>query len=894
MRTFQYIARDYVPRVDLQTLGSTFNTLEEGHQAAIKAASDLESAVAQMDMNEEEDDFKQLLISEIRDNIDNNTLYGNSYSALDNLVQQAGNIQSDGRVIGRLRNQAAKKEYDAKVDAMAIPDGMKQMYKEQNPYYYEDGGIDAKTGRYLPGELWKATTNPVTTVPDIEIQKYALQIAAKEAGSGERITFLDKYGKETPDPSQSADGAFYRKVGTKYERLSEDKIRQAYQVAIDSIPGARDSLNQDYRYETYQYDKLVEDAEKKGGDTTPYIPGYTDKNGNVYSEEQWINNKINNFADVAAYNHVYSSVDFGDALENRRKAQAAVSAGNGLYENNPNFFGSNDLGTYEVEQNAYSSALKARNASSQSGLDIINRIASGKFGDLNLGEIQQKLIREKKATGPGTSAQYIINTYGKNLTPAERTNLTNSFFTYWKTNRQINDMLKKAGGNVDALRFSDNINSQEYTNDNKYGKAIINDLNNIFKINNQVDYEIGRDVFDVLTRLYGVKDLRQVGLDYVQNSNGTYTVSFTPNNRNLMPKFDSYVAKADDQVGGSFGGWAKKFFTGDAATGNYVVKFRNKSGRTNIRNISGGGNLANLYEKGEEAAAKIQDTVGGFKGTKNIIGTDLTTPGEAYYMELGQQLGWTGSEIRAQQKACKERVDRSIANGNLAGGQVYLVGNPDDIKSPRRFNKQVGNATELNLLLQHMYSVDPNNITRTYSAGDDNIPEGYYFSFTVPENDKNDITAGYRGKTINMYVTGSVDDGSGYKINNNPRYIAQNFVGTSKATGAPIENFGYSNALGDTRLILNNDGTYTSNIIGKNIKLNESQAEFITEQLFRLEQMKMQIPNLANNSQLTNVQKRELLQSHIDSYAQSLGETLGISPETIALAIANYFNEPYD
>ena len=894
MRTFQYIARDYVPRVDLQTLGSTFNTLEEGHQAAVKAASDLESAVAQMDMNEEEDDFKQLLISEIRDNIDNNTLYGNSYSALDNLVQQAGNIQSDGRVIGRLRNQAAKKEYDAKVDAMAIPDGMKQMYKEQNPYYYEDGDIDAKTGRYLPGELWKATTNPVTTVPDIEIQKYALQIAAKEAGSGERITFLDKYGKETPDPSQSADGAFYRKVGTKYERLSEDKIRQAYQVAIDSIPGARDSLNQDYRYETYQYDKLVEDAEKKGGDATPYIPGYTDKNGNVYSEEQWINNKINNFADVAAYNHVYSSVDFGDALENRRKSQAAVSAGNELYGNNPNFFGSNDLGTYEVEQNAYSSALKARNASSQSGLDIINRIASGKFGDLNLGEIQQKLIREKKATGPGTAAQYIINTYGKNLTPVERTNLTNSFFTYWKTNRQINDMLKKAGGNVDALRFSDNINSQEYTNDNKYGKAIINDLNNIFKINNQVDYEIGRDVFDVLTRLYVVKDLRQVGLDYVQNSNGTYTVSFTPNNRNLMPKFDSYVAKADDQVSGSFGGWSKKFFTGDAATGNYVVKFRNKSGRTNIRNISGGGNLANLYERGEEAAAKIQDTVGGFKGTKNIIGTDLTTPGEAYYMELGQQLGWTGSEIRAQQKACKERVDRSIANGNLAGGQVYLVGNPYDIRSPRRFNKQVGNATELNLLLQHMYSIDPNNITRTYSAGDDNIPEGYYFSFTVPENDKNDITAGYRGKTINMYVTGSVDDGSGYKINNNPRYIAQNFVGTSKATGAPIENFGYSNALGDTRLILNNDGTYTSNIIGRNIKLNENQAEFITEQLFRLEQMKMQIPNLANNSQLTNVQKRELLQSHIDSYAQSLGETLGISPETIALAIANYFNEPYD
>lgn len=890
MRTYNNVQFDYVPPVDLQTLGTTFNTLEKGHQEAIKVASDLEATIANLPMNEAEDGFKQQLAGEIKQTIDNNTLYGNAYGALDDLISKAGNIQSDGRVIGRLRSQQAKEEYDAKVDAMAIPDGMKQMYKEENPYYYEDGAVDIKTGRVLPGEVWKPTTNPVTTVPENEIQKYALQIAAKEAGGGERISFLDANGNETYDPTKSADGAFYRKVGNKYERLTEDKIRKAYQVAIDSIPGARESLAQDYKYETYQYNKLVDNAIQKGGDITPYIPGYTDKNGNIYSEEQWLDNKINNFADVAAYNHSYTTVNFGDALENRRKMQAATAASS-QYGNNPNFFGANNLGTYEVEQNAYSSALNARNNASKSGIDIINKIASGKFGDMNLGEIQRKLIREHKATGPGTAAQYIIQTYGKDLTPIEKTNLSNAFFTYWKTNTQINDMIKKAGADADALRFSDNINSQEYTNDNKYGKDIIRELNTTFEINKQVDYEIGRDVFDVLTRIYGVKDLHEVGLTYTQNSNGTYTVSFTPNNRNLMPKFDSYIQKADDQVSGSLGGWFKKAFTGNADTGNYVVKFQRKSGRTDVRNI-GDGMFAALYERGEEAADKIQNKVGSFKGTKNIIGTDLTTPGEAYYMEIGQQLGWTGSEIRAQQKACKERVDRSIANGNLAGGQVYLVGDPNEINSPRQFNKQVANATELNLLLQHMYSVDPNNITRTYSAGDDNMPEGYYFSFTVPENDKNAITSDYRGKTINMYVTGSVDDGSGYRINNNPRYIAQNFVGTSKATGAPIENFGYSNALGDTRLVPNNDGTYESNIIGRNITLNEQQAEVVTEQLLRLEQMKMQIPNLALNPQLTATQKRELLQNHIDSYAINLSNTLGISPEIIAVAIANYFNEP--
>ena len=175
MITFKNNNLTYIPSVDLTTLGNTFNTLEQGHKEAVKAASDLEITVANLPMNEDEDGFKQQLVNEIKNTIDENTIYGNSYGALDDLIIKIGNIKSDGRVIGRLRNQAAKKEYDAKVDAMPITEGMKQMYKEQNPYHYEDGEIDERTGRYLPGELWKPTTNPVATVPENEIQN-AMQV----------------------------------------------------------------------------------------------------------------------------------------------------------------------------------------------------------------------------------------------------------------------------------------------------------------------------------------------------------------------------------------------------------------------------------------------------------------------------------------------------------------------------------------------------------------------------------------------------------------------------------------------------------------------------------------------------------------------------------------------
>ena len=110
MITFKNNNLTYIPSVDLTTLGNTFNTLEEGHKKAIQTASELENT------------------------IDNNTIYGNAYGSLDDLIMKAGNISSRGDVIGRIKSYAAKKEYDAKVDAAAIPDAMKEMYKKENPY----------------------------------------------------------------------------------------------------------------------------------------------------------------------------------------------------------------------------------------------------------------------------------------------------------------------------------------------------------------------------------------------------------------------------------------------------------------------------------------------------------------------------------------------------------------------------------------------------------------------------------------------------------------------------------------------------------------------------------------------------------------------------------------
>lgn len=891
MNSIQYISNDYVPRVDLETLGRTYNTLEEGHQSAIKAASELEATIANMPMNEAEDGFKQQLINEIRTTVDNNTLYGNSYAALDNIVEKVGNIQSDGRVIGRIRNQQAKKEYDAKVDAMAIPDGMKQMYKEENPYYYNEGSFDVRTGRVLPGELWEAKSNPVTTVPQSEIQKYALQIAAKEAGSGDSISFLDVNGKETYDPSQSADGVFYRKVGTKYERLSEDKIRQAYKVAIDSIPGARDSLNQDYKYETWQYDKLVKDAEEKGGDTTPYVPGYTDKNGNIYTEEQWLNNKINNFADVAAYNHVYTNVDYGTALQNRKASLAAYGSGTGnnLYDTG-NRLGQIISGTEEVESNSFAGATKAKHNANSIGLNLAKKFAGDLFKTADSITDIITTVRQKDSSvrGPGGAANYIIRNYGKNMTPTQKSQLINSFTGYVQANKQYNQLLKSAGKDSDALRFSYNIASEDYTNDNEYGRKIINWLNGYYKYNKEAKFTVGNQVLTNLTSLYktDIDGLRNLGFNIVNNNDNTYDVSIDANHRNLLPKFASYIRKADDSVPGTPWSYLKKTLFNEASDVNYVEHGIGGFNADTMSSSSPFGGLAKLYDKGDEAASKAESKVGVAKGTRSFSSANYGSFGAAYGVmnpQIAEQRGETLSQFIDRQN---EQVDLAFAQGNFDSGQIQFL------DKSGRASIDISKNQDAKTLIQNMYADDTQKKkikraikipTGTEAGG----TQGYILSFTVPKDFGN--SSFKEGEKVNMVISGVSQEEINFNPFTNPDVLASNAVVLSRATGGNIEVQGYDSDLGYTDLSLitkgKDKGKYNSSFMGHNNIISAEEAENYATVMFTLQQFKNQLYGGAYN--LNNPIDAQLANNKFETIVTEISNITGIDANSVRTAVQN-------
>lgn len=367
MKYVDYIARDYVPRVDLTTLGNTYNTLEQGHQEAVKTASDLKTTVAALDMNEAEDGFKQQLVNEINTAIDENTLYGNSYGALDNLVAKAGDIASDPRVIGRLRSQQEYKNFQTKVDAMGMPEDYKSIYKEINPYHYEDT-IDAVTGQVIGVNTWKPTYNPVNTVPLSEIITNGIRIAAEDSGESMGTVWLDKNGRPTNDPNQSFDGEVYMTTASGYKALTKDKIRAGIQAYIESTPGAKASLEQDYKIAAYKF--------RRDG----YNPDVTDSNGVLLTPDQYLSKRIDPAVQAASYYNSKNITKYGDGLKTYKAAMAAqATAGSGTTQQNPlDALHLMSRSTPVVVDYDYANNLKGQQQNSYTALVDAYKLATGK------------------------------------------------------------------------------------------------------------------------------------------------------------------------------------------------------------------------------------------------------------------------------------------------------------------------------------------------------------------------------------------------------------------------------------------------------------------------------------------------------------------------------------
>lgn len=906
MKLFENINREYTPGINLDVLDKTYNTLEIGHQKAIEASSDLKTEIAKLPMNEAEDGFKQQLVNEIQNTIEANTIYGNSYGALDDIILSSGNIASDPRIIGRLKTQQEYLSFKDKVDKMKIPEGMKDMYKEENPYTYKDK-IDADTGKIIGAETWKPNSTPVDTIPQSVIQKHALDIASKQTGSFDTISFLDANGNPTTDPLKSKDGNIYKQVGTRFEKLPADKIAEAYRLAIQSIPGAEESLRQDYKYANYSYNK------ERNNEQIPLYNGLTDQYGRVYSYNQWLERRINTFSRLSAVNNVHTDTTFGTALSksitNPEYSNPYIANGKGGI----NKFGIDSnipvakAGTKEVVSNSYTSAIKDKALANKMGLTIVKKYTT----DFKDADSISDLIKELKVSGPGNAANKLIQQYGKDMSPEERVNLIKSFKSYYYNNKCISDIEKANGVDIDALRFTSEIASGDFTNNNRYSREINEFLNNHFKYNEFAEWHVGKDVISELCNLYGkdvtINTLKDKGIEITDNGDDTYDVKIGADARNLIPEFASNLRKADSMVPGSLWGFLKDAF-GSVHSSNYDekgldVNMKNPFSkdywtRTDNRNFIGDigkrlipfgltpisevntsfDELVRIYDDAKEQAAKAESKAGINKGIREYSIYPNKTCEELYYDQYGNYLGLTYDDKKKLAEEARTKVRNSFANAPINAGYLELV---DESNHANKIN----NDKDLRLAVQAACLNKNTDITISVIKPTETTlhnPIGYRLSFIMPKGHSyGDYT---EGKLITINSYGVINEGTEFDPSSNPLTIAENMLINAKATNSSkIDVLGNVPSFVDTDLYRTKNGYRTIEI-----EYTEDEAKSYINAMINISILKDLYRSKHFDYTDDNVVKN--FEDSCKEYINLLCEVNGKSYEQNELILFNYLN----
>lgn len=323
MKGFNPIIRQRVSPINLEAVANTYNELEQGHQKSMQLASQLQTAIAQLPLNEAENEWKQNKIQQIRNTLDNNLNYGNAARAYDDLVKAQGDITSDLGLIGRIRAQQDYTAYLNNInERQDLSEYHKNYYRVNTKYRYND--IYNDKGQVIGGTKWEPNERPVSNIVMNKIYNEAAKYVSSDAGGYENATFIDiSTGKISNTYTENSTMARYNSITGKYEILPPEKIRAAIDAAIKADPAIRASLEQDYKIDKWYHSQNPNTAND-----------VIDPKGYTKSFDQYVNDKIDPFIRAKQYRRIYTSTAYNDSMLNEIAKAKINNSGNNQQMNN--------------------------------------------------------------------------------------------------------------------------------------------------------------------------------------------------------------------------------------------------------------------------------------------------------------------------------------------------------------------------------------------------------------------------------------------------------------------------------------------------------------------------------------------------------------------------------
>lgn len=640
--------RQQVNPIDLNVLARTYNTLEQGHQQAIQTKSQIDAQLAQLDLNEAEDAWRQEQLNKVRNALTENMQYGNAYSSLDDIVGTYGDITSSPGMIGRLRAQQDYKAYMDNLDKRTdLSEDYKNYYRAVNKYNYQD--ITDKNGNVIGGSKWTPIDKEVSEIPMNQILNQALQWAAKEQGGGSQTRWLDVNGKVTDDITKSVTGEIYSHTKGNWQRLSKAKLAEAVKAVIENTPGAKASLEQDYKIAKWKYDQ-------NGSN-----PDITDKNGILLTPEQYLAKRIDPFYNAATFYNQDSNTTYGEAW----KAQLALAKQAGLGSTNQRKQTIDNL-TYKgtpvrIDNFMPAQAQAEITSNRQSIAGLLNKYNP----DINI----------DLATANPNDIRTSIMT---NITsPSDRAYALSYLNDIIDNQEYINSL--KVGKSQDSIDGFDTYNSIISLSDlpnNKYSDTYSKYVNQIFGDSSSIrQYFNNDDVYNsFINALGGEKKAISLGIRFGSDGNGYRYAELPKDYHKSIYSFGKAVKEAEDTRNplNAFLNSAKTRFFG---YGDKFVRV-DSNGEEHHAGLPTGNKepYIGLVNYVDSLKSKNDAVLDGGQINASTIGISAMTPELAELNFVMSSNPEAASKYAAQKKQLEEQAMSAIKAGiDLTQGEAYIT-----------------------------------------------------------------------------------------------------------------------------------------------------------------------------------------------------------------------------
>nr|DAI06497.1 MAG TPA: hypothetical protein [Crassvirales sp.] len=304
---------------NLDAFAKSLDKIDERAKQALAQRTQIAVALGQLNLNSADEQFRADYIRDIQQQLDEAAIGGDYSQTLQQATLLAGKVASDPAIIGRVKANAAYEEFKKSIqNRNDITQDIKDYALAHNPYHYEDKYDEQ--GHLIGGSTWEPSKTPVSTVDLSNLMTKAKQWVAVHKGGGVNdIKFVDADGNLTSDPSKNVYGLAYKKSGT-WEYVSEKDLNDALKSAIDTTPGARASLQQDYDVALWKYNKMTPEEKKKNIDSD------ITENGLLLSPEEYLTKRVKPGIHAMSYYNSGSDIEVGSGQTAYRQDVAARQA----------------------------------------------------------------------------------------------------------------------------------------------------------------------------------------------------------------------------------------------------------------------------------------------------------------------------------------------------------------------------------------------------------------------------------------------------------------------------------------------------------------------------------------------------------------------------------------